>query len=105
VGAREKATADKGRRLPQKVARGRSSCKSSIGNGRVYAFTAADETNISKAAPDFHHVVQLLRQLEPRYQLMELYVAQSWSDERLEEAAVTGDLPDRPGEIKPATRQ
>jgi hypothetical protein len=34
---------------------------------------------MTKATPDFHYVVALLRQLEPRYQLMALYAAQFWS--------------------------
>jgi hypothetical protein len=56
---------------------------------------------MTKKKPDFHHVVQLLRQLEPRFQLMALYAAQFWSEEKLEDSAVNGDLPGRPGEIKP----
>jgi hypothetical protein len=52
-------------------------------------------------APDFHHVARLLRQMEPRFQLMALYAAQFWSDERLEGAERAGDVPGRPSELNP----
>jgi hypothetical protein len=56
---------------------------------------------MSEETPDFHHVVALLRRMGPRYQLMALYAAQFWSDEKLETAAANRDLPGRPGEVKP----
>jgi hypothetical protein len=53
-----------------------------------------------KPATNFFDVVHLLRQLEPRYQLMALFAAQFWSDEKLEAAERNGDLPGRDGELK-----
>ena len=50
-------------------------------------------------SPEFHHVVRLLKQMAPEYRVMALHAAMFWSDERLDEAVVNGDLPGRPGEL------
>jgi hypothetical protein len=57
--------------------------------------------------PDFHYVVRQLRAIPERYRILALYAATYWSDEKLDQAERDGDLPGRPGEIKPttATRQ
>jgi hypothetical protein len=57
------------------------------------------EFAIPKAA-DFYNVVRSLKGLDQRHQMLALYMAQFWSDERLVEAEQTGDLPGRPGELK-----
>ncbi len=56
---------------------------------------------MSDEAPDFHHVVRLLRAMHPRYRMLALYAANFWDDERLDESEANGDVPGRPGELKP----
>lgn len=56
---------------------------------------------IPKAA-DFYGTVRALKRLDRRHQMLALYIAQFWPDERLEESERTGDLPGRPSELAPA---
>lgn len=58
------------------------------------------EFAIPKTA-DFYNTVRTLKRLDPRHQMLALYIAQFWSDDRLEEAERTGDLPGQPGMLKP----
>jgi hypothetical protein len=43
--------------------------------------------------PNFHHLVRLLRKWPKETQLMALYAAQCWSDERLAKAEANDELP------------
>jgi hypothetical protein len=58
------------------------------------------EFAIPKTA-DFYNAIDALKRLDPRHQMLALYMAQFWSDERLAEAKQTGDLPGQPGMLKP----
>jgi hypothetical protein len=58
------------------------------------------EFAIPKTA-DFYNAVRSLKRLDPRHQMLVLYIAQFWSDERLAEAERIGDLPGQPGMLKP----
>lgn len=50
---------------------------------------------------NFFSAVRLLRAMHPRFAMMALYAAQFWSDEKLDDAELAGDLPGRPGAVKP----
>ncbi|MFZ1969188.1 hypothetical protein [Bradyrhizobium sp.] len=52
-------------------------------------------------AADFYKAVRSLKGLDPRHQMLALYMAQFWSNERLMEAEQAGDLPGQPGMLKP----
>ena len=54
-----------------------------------------------KPLPSFHELVRVMRAIGPQQTALADYAARFWSDERLEDAERDGDLPGRPGEVKP----
>jgi hypothetical protein len=56
---------------------------------------------MSDEKPNFYEVVRLFRGSGSQFAMRVLYAAMHWDDARLEDAERAGDLPGRPGEIKP----
>lgn len=52
---------------------------------------------------EFFHAVHVLRRLSARYRLMAVYAADWWTDKELATKEANGELPGRPGELKPSS--
>lgn len=58
--------------------------------------------SVRSGSPEFYTVVRQLRAMPAEHRTMALHAALHWSDEKLNEAEMRGDLPGRPNQFTPA---